>query len=262
MEPFSIPPPPLVASTSRPPPTRWRKAPIIPATHPVRGSSSHSPRPRLKQPLTPSGAQAATHPVRGSSRRRGPGPPSKTVNTWSRSVHGFQQHPPPPSSPTTFRAPPTPPGSFAAKPTRHAGKTRARPTTNRSPLSPPGVQARRDRAREPRLTGRRTPHRRHASATRSSGPLARFSPVLERAGSRVGRRPIAAGDAEWSAAERSALDAARGSTTLTKKRVAQRSQRKRAGPRMCRAGPPAPVPASQRALTPPGTPSTRGGTRC
>ncbi|MBZ9639853.1 hypothetical protein, partial [Streptomyces sp. PSKA30] len=52
--------------------------------------------------------------------------------------------------------------------------------------------------------------------------LARFSPVLERTGSRGGRRPIGAADAEWSAAERSALDAGRGSTTLAKKRAARR----------------------------------------
>lgn len=50
-------------------------------------------------------------------------------------------------------------------------------------------------------------------------PPARFSPVLEQAGSRVTRRVIAEGDAQR---QRSALDADRGSTTLTKKRAAPR----------------------------------------
>lgn len=58
-------------------------------------------------------------------------------------------------------------------------------------------------------------------ATRRFGPPARFSPVLERTGSRVGRRQIAEGDATAG----SALEAGRGrSTTLTKKRAARRQR--------------------------------------
>ncbi|GGZ76729.1 hypothetical protein GCM10010344_49690 [Streptomyces bluensis] len=71
----------------------------------------------------------------------------------------------------------------------------------------------------PAASGRQA-NPRHAPiplAPRSPGLPARFFPVLERAESRVGRRPIAEGDAER---QRSALYSGRGSTTLTKKRAA------------------------------------------
>src|SRR5687768_8598428 len=106
---------------------------------------------------------------------------------------------------------------MAAKPTRRAGEARVR-TRNHPPTA-----RRRDGpacwrgASAPANPGPPRSRRWIASVPRPPAflrPLARFSPVLERAGSRVGRRPIAEGDAEWSAAERSALDAARGSTTL------------------------------------------------
>ncbi len=55
-----------------------------------------------------------------------------------------------------------------------------------------------------------------------SGPLARFSLVLERAESRVARRAIGGADAER---QRSALYSGRGGTTLARKRVAPRCVR-------------------------------------
>ncbi|SNX61257.1 hypothetical protein SAMN06272735_3215 [Streptomyces sp. TLI_55] len=70
-----------------------------------------------------------------------------------------------------------------------------RPPTTHKPPNPPGVQARRPRARQRRPTETR-PSRQLTSAARLPGPPARFSPVLERPGSRVARRAIGAADAQ------------------------------------------------------------------
>ncbi len=88
---------------------------------------------------------------------------------------------------------------------------------SRQPPSRPGVQARRDRARKPRPAAKPTPTRRPTPGPHPSGPPARFSPVLERAESRVERSGIGVADATGG----SALYSARGSTTLTKKRAAR-----------------------------------------
>ncbi|MGC0376963.1 hypothetical protein RKD28_004479 [Streptomyces sp. SAI-229] len=135
-------------------------------------------------------------------------------------------------APPTHRSPPNPPGvqarrgcaphhpPLAAKPARRAGETLVRaPTAHPAAAAEPTRRAGEARARPgTRGTGQRAWIATVPGPPLLSGPLARFSPVLERAGSRVGRRPIAEGDATAG----SALDAARGSTTLPKKRVAQR----------------------------------------
>ncbi len=129
-------------------------------------------------------------------------PPSQSVNTSGQSVHEFRRGvcPPPPRA--------TDPAHGSLHPPSAAG--------------PPGVPARRGRVSRTPGDWPADRRDRHRPATRSSGPLARFSLVLKRAASRVARRTIGGADAEWSAAERSALDAGRGSTTPAKKRVAQR----------------------------------------
>ncbi|CAL9584206.1 hypothetical protein SUDANB105_05090 [Streptomyces sp. enrichment culture] len=134
--------------------------------------------------------------IRGPSRNPAH-PPAQSIQPLP-----IRQGQPPHSSPITHHPPPTAhhPLPLSAKPPRRAPAALTRP------------------ASAGQLVGPR--HRRSTGGHRLSGPSARFSPVLERAESRVGRRPIGEADAERSAAEWSALYSGRGSTTLTKKRAA------------------------------------------
>lgn len=95
-------------------------------------------------------------------------------------------------------------GEVLGAPTHRAGSRLAHPASMRSVTAHP---RRRCYSAYSRTLYRRS-HRR-------SGPLASFSPVLERAGSKVGRRAIVEGGTER------ALDSGPGSTTPARKRAGQ-----------------------------------------